>query len=274
MKPYNHKNFVYSGISVSSECPFFPNVILVEDEYATVNFNQAYVFNYPALTTGGIVPYIEVYGMTQDYIVTSGDIFYLKLTLQESSSGSVEVSAAELIMSISSPTAEANIFYIKVCEFEKEGLVKEILLRENILWGGVGSGGDIYHPWKVTRSVTADPVSWDIVLDNVYSNGAIATAAINANVVGDNGYILLKIERDTSTRLITTASIIFDSAVLTSDYYTQYRVIAFVYSESENPIIQYQFEEIRIYEELVVENGAFRLQGYEISHRNNYELPL
>lgn len=143
---------------------------------------------------------------------------------------------------------------------------------------------ELAHPWRVTAN-NSDPVSWDVVGDPVWTQAqgdSIETLWFSdaetgglglTNVVGDAGYILLKITRDEDSREATEVSLEFADEVPESDYYYQYRVIAYVDSEAAEPILQKQFEEIRIFEDLAVVNGEFQLVGLEMSHRNYYELP-
>lgn len=127
---------------------------------------------------------------------------------------------------------------------------------------------EIYHDWKVTAP---SPGSWYAAGGTVYSQGA----PINVEDIsgGGAGYVMLKITRNASTREITSAVIEFSAAIPTSDSTYQYRVLAYVDSEGDNPVTQYQFEEIRIFEDLAIVNGEFQLVGLEMSHRNYYDAP-
>jgi len=129
------------------------------------------------------------------------------------------------------------------------------------------AGETIYHDWKVTAS-TESPGSWDVAGGYVYSQGAPINVA-DANVVGSAGYVLLKITRNASTREMTSAGVEFSASIPTSDSTYQYRALAYV-NES---VTQYQFEEIRIFEDLAVVNGEFQLVGLDMSHRNYYDAP-
>jgi hypothetical protein len=285
MKPFGYKNYTYSGIAVSSECPFFPVFNGLNGTLAKINFNQAYVFNYPDLETGGVVDSIEVSAMNVEWEVAAGDIFYLKLTFSDGvlTEEEVEASAtltdagkvksAELVRSNEEPVDAANILYIKVCEFGDKGAVKEILLRENIYWGGVGGGSEINHPWKVTQGTSG---TWDYIGGIVHTCGQGVDILVNSSSVsGEQGYILLKTTRDSVTRNVTAAEVIWSSTVLDSDYTYQYRVLALVDPNgSLFKVLQHQFEEIRIYEKLIVVNGTFALEVQEVSLRNNYEPPV
>jgi len=136
--------------------------------------------------------------------------------------------------------------------------------------GGVGGS---YHPWKVTAQNSGELASWDVAGGTVYTQGNQFPVA-DDNFVGEYGHIVLKIDRNLNDREITSASLSFEPTIPTSSYDSQYRLIATVNSSADRKITQYQFEEMRIYEELIVENGEFKLQGYEVSHQNNYEPPV
>lgn len=129
----------------------------------------------------------------------------------------------------------------------------------------------VSHPWRVTCN-NSDPASWDVVGDTVYGQGDPIVVA-DANVVGDVGYVVLKITRDEDNREMTAAEVEFAESITDSDYTYQYRVLAKVDKEGPPKVLQYQFEEIRIFEDMAVVNGEFRLVGLEMSHRNYYELP-
>jgi len=131
------------------------------------------------------------------------------------------------------------------------------------------AGETIYHDWKVTAS-TESPGSWDVSGGYIYSQGG-QIGVDDTNVVGSAGYILLRITRDAASREVIAAAVEFSADVPVSDSTYQYRALAYIIEDE--PVTQYQFEEIRIFEDLVVVNGAFQLVGLEMSHRNYYELP-
>jgi hypothetical protein len=133
------------------------------------------------------------------------------------------------------------------------------------------SGEKSHHPWKVIHAGGGD---WDYVGGDVYFCGQGATINIpDGTVNGTAGFVLLHITRDSSTREGLTADVIWSATVPDSDYVDQYRVLAYVHPTGPHKVTQHQFEEIRLFEELVIINGAFALQTYEISHRNNYDPP-
>ena len=142
----------------------------------------------------------------------------------------------------------------------------------------------VIHPWKVTSSAAQ---TWHCRGGEVYGQGDSSPIPVpEKSIAGKTeGSIYLKITRDTASRALTAAAIEFidgpiPAAVPPSTQQYQYRAIADVKyiaptsgAVESSFIEQKQFEEIRIYEELVVENGEFKLQGYEVSHRNNYQPP-
>lgn len=128
----------------------------------------------------------------------------------------------------------------------------------------------VFHPWKVTPGELDE--TWDVVGDKVWGQGLTITVA-DTTLTGDPGWILLKVVRDSESREMTSASLQFSATVPESDYTDQYRVIAYINTDADEHIMQYQFEEIRIFEDLTVVNGEFRLAALEMSHRNYYEPP-
>jgi hypothetical protein len=135
-------------------------------------------------------------------------------------------------------------------------------------------GSNVHHPWKVSfASNNEDETkSWKVVGGTVYTQGSPITVE-DTEITGDAGYILLKIVRDGDSREMTEAVVEFAATVTESDYSNQYRVLAYVDSEGDNQVTQYQFEEIRIFEDLAIVNGEFQLVGLEMSHRNYYAPP-
>jgi hypothetical protein len=73
--------------------------------------------------------------------------------------------------------------------------------------------------------------------------------------------------------VITGATVVWAASVATSDETTQYRALAKLDPDEYPSILQLQFEEIRIWELMIVENGEFALMGAEMSHRETYAPP-
>lgn len=296
--PYNNRDFTYKGFSFPSECPFFPVYKGISGNFSLFNFNQGYVFNYPDSDTGGEADYIVVSGMTTNWEVSSGDIFYLKLTLSsgvvpelppEEQDPNVEtvqipkgkVETAELIQ-VSLDDDETviladtpNVFFIKVCSFGADGSIDEIFLRENIHWNGNGSGSEIIHPWKITEGTS--PNTWDVRGGYIYDHNNVAILVADTTVEIEAGYICLAIARNESSRVIETAGLLVPTigtflVIPTSTQYTQYFVLGQV-GDSTNPIIQMQFQEIKVFEMLIVANGEFKFGNFQMMGANNYDLP-
>jgi len=143
----------------------------------------------------------------------------------------------------------------------------------------IASDNSEKHPWKVTNGGSVEDVQqWNYAGGEIYTQGTMQTVTDGTlsddDAIGE-GFIVLAFDRDSSTREIVadSAVVTLEETVPNSNETTQYRVLAKVNSAEPVEILQLQFEELRIYEELVVENGALKLQSYEMSHRNNYNLP-
>jgi hypothetical protein len=127
------------------------------------------------------------------------------------------------------------------------------------------------HPWLVTLG--EDEGTWDVVGGEVYTQGGLITVA-DTTIIGGLGFAVLEITRNTVSRGITGASILWVAADPDdSTEATQYRVLAKLDPDEFPSILQLQFEEIRIWELMIVENGEFALMGAEMSHRNTYAPP-
>lgn len=136
------------------------------------------------------------------------------------------------------------------------------------------------HYWKVTLDgETAVPgtFKWIVAGNNVFTQGMTGSFTLLEEVEGAGiGYILLKITRDTASREATAFELVFSAAVTTSTEAIQYRPIALVNPDGDegvDQVVQMQFEEIRIWELMIVQNGEFELMGAEMSHRNTYVPP-
>lgn len=131
------------------------------------------------------------------------------------------------------------------------------------------------HPWKVEMGddgeIEGEKI-WRYIGDSVYTQGG-PIAVADGSVEGGAGFVVLKITRDESSREATAAVVEFSSTAPTSDYTDQYRILAEVDPEGNPPVFQKQFEEIRIEEDLIIVNGEGYYAGFEMSHRNFYDLP-
>jgi hypothetical protein len=134
--------------------------------------------------------------------------------------------------------------------------------------GSAQGGSDIAHEWKV-RFV--EDGLYSVAGGTVYSQGDPITLS-DDSVSIESGFIYLKIERDEVTRELFDLTIESGSTMPSSTQQYQYIALAIV-GGFPDPIIQLKFEEIRIFEDLVVVNGEFQLIGLEVSDRNTYSLP-
>jgi hypothetical protein len=133
----------------------------------------------------------------------------------------------------------------------------------------VSGGGGSDHPWKITSNADG----WSAAGGSVYSqDGGLFYADSLLNQTSTNVNVLLEIQRDSASRAITGVSLQSSQSIPASTDSYQYRVIGAIGSTTSD-IFQYQFEKIRLSEELVVVNGEFKLQVYEMSHQNNYDPP-
>jgi len=143
--------------------------------------------------------------------------------------------------------------------------------------GGGGKSGGEGHQWKVTK---ADKTKLNVKGGNVSTQGQYNPPYVVGEVkkleAPSNGYVILKIDRDSKSREITLGKISYQTGeVGASDYSSQIIPLAQVIFEKESisKIIPLKFEEIHIFEELVVVNGQFRFADLMMAGRNIYELP-
>lgn len=138
-------------------------------------------------------------------------------------------------------------------------------IRLNPASGGATSS---LHPFKVTPNAD-DLTKIDIHIGTVYHEvGSEVIAAQSAVVMSD--LVLLKITRDATTREVTAAEVgpysIGFAAISTKT--NQYYHIA---TTDSSAIEQHQFQDLYVYEDLAVINGAFRYVPLAMSAANYYE---
>lgn len=141
----------------------------------------------------------------------------------------------------------------------------------------------VNHPWKVYNDGTfVKPGSpeilgkYRIIGGTVYSQGGSIDVPDQELIGGageDAGYVYLEITRDESSREVTGVSIEQGDSVPADDYTTQYRPLAVVYGTSGKKPLQLQFQEIRIWEYMLVENGEFELHTFDMNSRTSYAPP-
>ena len=153
-------------------------------------------------------------------------------------------------------------------------------LEEYLAWGEDGHKGrairltgtitgGLIHPWRVTSNVT-DPSKIDVSGGTVYhETGSIAVAAQSG--IDPLATVVLKITRNASNRVVETAVVSAYSAGFTyeSNSTDQYIQLA----TTDAGIIQTRFQDVYVFEDLAVVNGAFKLVPLEMSGPNFYDPP-
>lgn len=205
-----------------------------------------------------------------------------KIMVEVSEDANGVVTAAEFVTdttwleSLAPNGVDAGYRYYRIAEIIDDPDSTGYLKCNQIMTGHIdhfqtgGAGGSGLHPWKVTKTGTAGVYA--VALDDVQGQGGpITPTGATVDSTETSGYIYLKIERDTDTRVLVSAVVEFAAALPDSDYTYQYRPIAFV--DGADYILQLQFEEIRIYELMLVSLGAFSLASFEMSVRSTYDPP-
>lgn len=142
--------------------------------------------------------------------------------------------------------------------------------------GGIESeeGTAIRHPWKVAKGGQrddADAPEWTVTGGDVYSQGGVITV-VDGAVNLKKGWIYLKITRNTSSRAVTAVEIAFTTTTIPeSDYSDQYIAIAYVDEDVSDLPLQLLFQELKVWEEMTVVNGEFKLIAKYMAHRNTYD---
>lgn len=133
-------------------------------------------------------------------------------------------------------------------------------------------GETVYHPWKITRTAAN---TWLVKGGFVFGfNGESSIDVPDTTVSTSDGVIYLFIERDTTTRQIISAEIQTDLAVAFPDEEGfQYIDIGRVEEAGTPQIIQRRFDDVRVFEMLIVSNGELKLGNFAMQGQNNYDLP-
>lgn len=257
---FNLRSFPYAGISVPSESPFFP-VVFDDNGTKKVRFNQGYVFDYGASLGGEGSPVNKItVEMDEDYPATGK--FHVKIV----TSGGTTVTSATLEEGEFTSTTEGE-YGVEVCSFGEDGNIEGSFLRENIHWRNPSSSID--HQWKVAK--TGDTTV--SALGGIITEPLLTVDAVSSVSATSAGYIVLKITRDASSRAITATAIEFAADVPESLYSDQYIPLAIInFAEGKiTGVRQLKFEELHIFESLVVANGEFKLAELLTAGRNVYQ---
>lgn len=188
-------------------------------------------------------------------------------------SGTREVLNATLTSGTEVPDDTDTEIHIPIVRFRDLGggsvyLVPDQLQNSEIyLYSG---GASVNHPWKVTMT---DEGEFYISGGTVHGNGGPFVVAPKTELI-ESGIIWVKITRDSSSREMTAAVIGSGVSVPTSDYTDQYRPIAAVDDAGSPPVLQLQFQELRVEELMIVANGEFELLSVDAAARNTYDPPV
>lgn len=147
-------------------------------------------------------------------------------------------------------------------------------------------GEEPRHPWYVIESSTEDSGDgvWGVKGGKVFDHIVTPTLPIEVEdttvVWTEEGVIYLKIERELSSREVVAATIEVSDTLPADDYTFQHFALANINtnievldSEDFEPIVQVRFEDIRVFEMLIVANGEFRFGNFQMMGEMNYELP-
>jgi hypothetical protein len=228
------------------------------------------------------------------FTIVADEAVYLSFLAPD---GVIDPESVEIKIDESSATPEEGEYLYKLAEIKmvNDSLnVVPFCAGSHIFFGSGGSGETIRHPWKVVADGLGEPPEEGVPLRRwAYTGGVIHTnqgdwvTIPDGTVEGNDGGIYIEIMRDADSREITSAVVSFIETEPISDNVTQYRAIAQIIGEPppdplpdpppttppNATILQLQFEEIRLREELVIDSGEFALDVFELSHRNSYALP-
>lgn len=135
-----------------------------------------------------------------------------------------------------------------------------------------GTGSSVNHPWKVTRTDvdTLDYVG-GVIYDHNQSYSFLAITVPDGGLATATGVVYLRVERDSTSRQIVAATVEIAAALPPDDYYNQHFRLAKVVADE--PILQFQFQDIKVFEMLIVANGEFKFGNFQMMGETNYDLP-
>jgi hypothetical protein len=163
------------------------------------------------------------------------------------------------------------------------------------LIGGGGGGGDFDHMWKVTAAgevnigtelepemVPAYKVLGGIA---VVQGTRVEVAGLDSLPAGTDGYVVLRVTRDSSSRAYDSSAIEWHTDEPASSDYEEYTILAEVETEVIPPeteegdptqvlhIRQCRNDEICSFELMIVANGELKLLPFQANSRNSYDPP-
>lgn len=135
----------------------------------------------------------------------------------------------------------------------------------------IAGGDEINFQWKTTKATDA---TVDVASGSVFTQAGFTENSGSALglAVPNSGFAVCRITRNTTSRAITSVDIIFETTVSASISGYQYVPLAYItmVAGGITEITQIQFEELHIYEALVVSNGSFEMADLRMAGRNPY----
>jgi hypothetical protein len=144
----------------------------------------------------------------------------------------------------------------------------------------------VNHPWKVRQANDAlgkpIPYAVEVIGGNIFTQGYFNPAggfpveSLAAMTIGNGQTVVVSINRESTSRALTSAAIEPQNPVSESTNTTQYVALATVSLSATGivtNVLQKQFEDLCIDELLTVENGAFKLAPVRLAGQNTYDLP-
>ncbi len=129
------------------------------------------------------------------------------------------------------------------------------------------------HDWKIIASGTAEAPTWTVAQGLVYylNDSTVATVG-NTTVEGEQGGVYLHIVRDASSRAATAQTVEFYADAPATTETDQYFLLGNVGGTPS--ISQKQFTPVRVFEDLFVVNGEFKLGSIAMLADNLYTPPV
>jgi hypothetical protein len=150
-----------------------------------------------------------------------------------------------------------------------------------VLYNAALKANTVNHPWRVIRDgetvVEGSPevvAVYKLTGGKVYGQGA-TKEVLDQPIIGkkEGGFIYLEITRDPESRALSTVLPKHGTTIPVDTHSTQHRPLAQVFGVGGGAPLQLQFEEVRVWEMLLVENGEFSMHTFDMNNRNSYTPP-
>ena len=129
------------------------------------------------------------------------------------------------------------------------------------------------YDWRITPAGTAETPAWTVGEGRMYYlNDATEATVASTSVAGEVGSIYMHVTRDPASRAVTAQVVEFYVETPLTGETDQYFELAAV--GGDPAIIQKQFTPIRVYEDLFVVNGEFKLGNIAMLSDTLYAPPV